>query len=111
MGQFRDKNWPTHLWERIKSLVSGLNTRVSALESGGAGGQAPIQTISLNGTNVAPDVNKNVALVEADPNVPAWAKQNTKPSYTAQEVGAQQDLGLYIDAQGYICQRIGSDQT
>lgn len=88
MPTFNDKNWPTHLWERIKSLVSGLNTRVTALESGGAGGQAPIQTISLNGTNVAPDVNKNVALVEADPTVPAWAKANTKPTYTASEVGA-----------------------
>jgi len=28
---------------------------------------------------------------------------------TAANVGAQADVGLYIDAQGYLCQRIGSD--
>ena len=28
---------------------------------------------------------------------------------TAANIGAQADVGLYIDAQGYLCQRIGSD--
>ena len=28
---------------------------------------------------------------------------------TAANLGAQADVGLYIDAQGYLCQRIGSD--
>ena len=46
---------------------------------------------------------------ESDPTVPSWAKAQTKPTYTAAEVGAQSDVGFYIDAQGYLCQRIGSD--
>lgn len=47
-----------------------------------------INSISLNGTNVPPDSNKNVALSETDPTVPAWAKAASKPTYTAAEVGA-----------------------
>jgi hypothetical protein len=92
-------------------MFGGLDTRVTGLEQGGGGGGDVnvIESISLNGTNVPPDANKRVSLTEADPTVPAWAKAATKPAYTAAEVGAQQDLGLYIDAQGYICQRIGSD--
>lgn len=31
------------------------------------------------------------SFTESDPTVPAWAKQNTKPSYTASEVGALPD--------------------
>ena len=42
----------------------------------------------------------NAALVETDPTVPAWAKEPTKPSYTATEVGA--------DAQGTADIVVGS---
>ena len=34
----RDPNWMTHLWQRIASLFSGLDARVTALEEGGGGG-------------------------------------------------------------------------
>lgn len=94
-GDFRatEREWTANLWSRIKSLFTGLDTRVTALEQGGGGGGGGgemnvINSISLNGTNVPPDANKNVALVEADPTVPAWAKGATKPAYTAYEVGA-----------------------
>ena len=110
--KIRDPNWMTHLWERVLSMFGGLDSRVTALEQGGGGGGGDvnvIEAISFNGANVPPDANKRVSLTEADPTVPTWAKAATKPSYTAAEVGAQQDVGLYIDAQGYICQRIGSD--
>lgn len=88
------KEWSKNLWDRVKTLFSGLDTRVTALEEGGGGGGGGggetnvIESISLNGTNVPPDANKNVALTEADPTVPAWAKASSKPAYTAAEVGA-----------------------
>lgn len=137
-----DGDWSRNLWNRIRSLISGLDNRVTALEQGGGGGGGGgdvnvIEAISFNGVNVPPDSAKRVSLQEADPTVPAWAKAVNKPTYTAAEVGAlpnntpvpvtiggtgannaadartnldaQQDMGFYIDQQGYICQRIGSD--
>lgn len=134
-----DADWSRNLWNRIRSLVSGLDTRVTALEQGGGGGGGGgqtnvIESISFNGVNIPPDAQKNVALAESDPTVPSWAKAASKPTYTAAEVGALPDtttiptktsdltndsgfitaaqvdhLGFYIDAQGYICQQITSD--
>lgn len=98
--KIRMPEWARHMYNRLVALINA---------GGGGGGEARINSISLNGTNVPPDANKNVALMESDPTVPRWAKQSSKPTYTAQEVGAQPDVGFYIDAQGYLCQRIGSD--
>lgn len=137
------KQWSANMWSRIQAIFTPLDARVTALEQGGGGGgeENVIESISFNGSNVPP-VNKNVALSESDPTVPAWAKAPTKPTYTASEVGAlpssttyvsgvkgdaessyragnvnltpgnlgaQVDVGLYIDSSGYICQRIRSD--
>lgn len=56
---------------------------------GGGGGDVNIiESISVNNVNIPPDANKNVNI--------------TVPQ-------SLDNLGLYIDAQGYICQRIGSD--
>lgn len=56
--------------------ISGLDTRVGDLEDAVDDlDGAMIKTISLNGVNVPKDANGNVALQEADPTVPAWAKQ------------------------------------
>jgi len=74
-----------HQWDRIMALLDGVKDRVSDLEDGAAN---VIESITLNGVTVPPDANKNVALSESDPTVPAWAKQPTKPTYTAGEVGA-----------------------
>ena len=58
------KEWGDYLWARIKSIFGGLDTRVTAQEQAGYITQ------------------------ETDPTVPSWAKQSTKPTYTATEVGA-----------------------
>lgn len=56
--------------------ITGLNTRVGDLEDAVDDlDDAMIKTISLNGVNVPKDASGNVALVESDPTVPAWAKQ------------------------------------
>lgn len=151
--KIRVPEWARHMYNRLLAKIDA--------GGGGGGEENVIESISLNGVNVPPDANKNVALAESDPTVPSWAKAATKPSYTAQEVGAlpdstpipsktsdltndsgflnsqtgvtgvkgnaenayrqgnvnitpanigaQADVGLYIDAQGYLCQRIGSD--
>lgn len=80
-------DWGRNLWNRVRALIVGLDARVTALEEGGGGEENVIESISLNGVNVPP-VNKNVALSESDPTVPSWAKASTKPTYTANEVGA-----------------------
>ena len=54
----------TNMWNRIQGIFSGLDTRVTAQEQAGYITQ------------------------ETDPTVPSWAKQPTKPTYTATEVGA-----------------------
>lgn len=72
---------------------------------GGGGDTNVIETVKVNGTALTPDANKTVDVIvptkvsdlnndsgfltsETDPTVPSWAKQSTKPTYTAQEVGA-----------------------
>ena len=46
-----------------------------------------IDSISLNGVTLD-IVDKSVQITEQDPTVPDWAKSSTKPTYTAEEVGA-----------------------
>ena len=77
---------------------------------GGGGDTNVIETVKVNGTALTPDANKAVDVIvptkvsdlnndsgfitgytETDPTVPSWAKQSTKPSYTASEVGALPD--------------------
>lgn len=83
----------TYFFNRLKTLfatkteLGDLEDRVDDIVAEG-GEPNTIESISLNGTPITPDGNKNVALTEADPTVPAWAKASSKPTYTAQEVGA-----------------------
>lgn len=72
---------------------------------GGGGDTNVIEVVKVNGTALTPDSNKAVDVPvptkvsdltndsgfitsESDPTVPSWAKQATKPTYTASEVGA-----------------------
>lgn len=61
---FLDKTGLSLLWSKIKALI-------------------PSKTSDL--TN---DSGFLTSYTETDPTVPSWAKQSTKPSYTASEVGA-----------------------
>lgn len=63
-------------------------------QSGGGGYEPPVGGIPK--TDLAADVQTSLgkadtalqSFTETDPTVPSWAKQSSKPSYTAQEVGA-----------------------
>ena len=50
------------------------------------------------------DLNNDVGYIteETDPTVPAWAKQSTKPTYTAAEVGALPDTTIIPDISGKV---------
>ena len=47
-------------------------------------------SLTLNGQSVE-DMIDDIVVEESDPTVPAWAKQPTKPTYIAEEVGALPD--------------------
>lgn len=86
--KIRMPEWARNMYNRLVALINA--------GGGGGGGEARINSISLNGVNVPPDANKNVALAESDPTVPNWAKQSSKPAYTASEVGALPDNTTYV---------------
>lgn len=81
-----EHDWSANLWSRVCALVGKLDTRVTALEQGGGGGG--VTGVKGNSENSYRTGNVNL---------------------TSANIGAQTDMGLYIDAQGYLCQRIGSD--
>lgn len=86
--------------------------------------EAPVTDVEVNGSSVVTDgvaevtVPTNVSdltndagylTTETDPTVPSWAKQSTKPSYTATEVGALPDdtfiptnVSDLVNDEGYI---------
>lgn len=68
-----------------------LDERLSNLEKGGASEEQIAQAVR--------DYLLENPITETDPTIPAWAKQPTKPTYTADEVGAlsQDELQSGID--------------
>lgn len=84
--KIRMPEWARNMYNRLVALI----------DAGGGGEENVIESISLNGVNVPPDANKNVALAESDPTVPSWAKQSSKPTYTASEVGALPANTTYV---------------
>lgn len=72
-----------------------LDEVAQAIGEAGEGGYAP-PAGGIPKTDLASDVQNSLgkadtalqSFTETDPTVPSWAKQPTKPTYTAQEVGA-----------------------
>jgi len=72
-----------------------LDEVAQAIEDAGEGGYAP-PSGGIPKADLADDVQTSLgkadtalqSYTETDPTVPSWAKQPTKPTYTAQEVGA-----------------------
>ena len=80
-----EHDWSANLWSRVRGLVGKLDTRITALEQSAGSG-----VTGVKGNSETTYRTGNVNLTSAN-------------------IGAQTDMGLYIDAQGYLCQRIGSD--
>lgn len=63
---------------------------------------------------VNPDTLKDYALKKELPNVPSWAMQTEKPSYTADEVGADSKGSAaqsLVDSKGYTEQKVSEHNT
>lgn len=69
-----DKDGLLYFWQQIKQRLGDKNK---------------IESVSFNGSKVAPDAERNITIAETDPTVPDWAKAAAKPTYTASEVGAR----------------------
>ena len=110
--KFLDAHGLGYFWKRIVEYVKGVTpTKTSQLENdshymtngvtsfnGSTGDVTYTQDVnSVNGkkgdvilrtSDLANDSGYITTYIETDPTVPSWAKQPTKPSYTATEVGA-----------------------
>ena len=124
-----DRQWSANLWSRVKALFGGLDTRVTALEQGGGGGGGSVTVTDGDpmlawGTRSTVGTINSTSLHVTMPSDPtsglvtgvSGVKGNAENSYRAGNVnltpanlGAQLDVGFYIDAQGYLCQRISTD--
>ena len=86
-------------------VIESILQRLGVLEESGGGGgtsdysdlenKPQLNGITLEGNKTLDDIGAqpkgNYLTSESDPTVPSWAKQATKPEYTAAEVGALPD--------------------
>lgn len=81
--------------EFIKTCLNGLRSRIEKVENGLLKRIEKVEDWAVSEDQVTQTVAdyfvKN-PIVESDPTVPAWAKEPTKPTYTAKEIGAQPDM-------------------
>lgn len=92
------------LAEQILGELGEHDTRIDALEAGGGGGTGSVTKTYVDAQDAATLASANAytdsglatkqpkgsyLTNENDPTVPAWAKEDTKPTYTATEVGAE----------------------
>lgn len=105
-----------------KALVTPMSapseTQLVAIDDGNSQTMIEIgEGLSLeNGTLKATGGGGGGDFVETDPTVPAWAKNATKPTYTASEVGAVASTNgsatnLQVDANFYLANSIAVSTT
>lgn len=99
MNEIRDPNWMTHLWQRVKALFSGLDSRVTALEQGGGGGGGGAVS-GVKGDAESTYRTGAVNLTAA--NIGAKAVQAAVSDPTASGTAIEFLSGISQDAQGVI---------
>lgn len=82
--------------QKVKTTPKDITARAAAeaaqiTANGKQDALTAAQLAAVNSGVTAEKVATYDAFVESDPTVPAWAKQATKPTYTASEVGALPD--------------------
>ena len=91
--------------------VTTREASVKVVAGTGLGGTYSNGTMTLTGPTKVSDLTNDSGFIttETDPTVPAWAKQSTKPSYTATEVSALPDdtfiptnVSDLVNDEGYI---------
>lgn len=71
-----------------KQYVDNKVSSLTAADVGALPSSTVIPTVPTNVSAFTNDAGYLTSYTETDPTVPAWAKAETKPTYTAQEVGA-----------------------
>ena len=90
MAILRTKNPETGEWEEVP-VVAGKNGKSAyeyAKEGGFVGTEAEFMVKLAMEVYSKGEADAKFLTAETDPNVPAWAKSATKPTYNASEVGA-----------------------
>lgn len=116
-----DKAWSGNMWSRIRSILSGHESRIETLEQGGGGGGGAVSgvkgdaesTYRTGQVNLTP---ANIGALPSNTTFVSGVKGDAESTYrtgnvnlTPANLGAQVYVGFYIDAQGYMCQRISTD--
>lgn len=85
MGKYLDDTGLQHFMSLIKTYVQNAIASIASIPAGGTTGQ-----VLAKASNTDNDVMwaSPASIQEVDPTVPSWAKQSSKPTYTASEVGA-----------------------
>ncbi len=73
------------------ALTSDINYPVTSVNGHTGAVSLTIPTVPTNVSDFTNDAGYLTSYTETDPTVPAWAKAETKPTYTASEVGALPD--------------------
>ena len=94
-----DQNFTSALKSRLESVENGAE--VNVIESVKRNGTAlPVvgKAVDVSVPTATSELTNDAGFLtaELDPTVPAWAKQATKPAYTASEVGALPNTGESI---------------
>lgn len=92
MAILRTKN-PDGTWEEIPVIVgtNGKSAYEYAVAGGYTGTEAEFMAKLAQENYTKKEADEKFLTAEADPTVPAWAKAETKPTYTAAEVGADEN--------------------
>lgn len=84
-----DNNYTTTEKNKLAGIASGAEANVqSDWNVTDTSSDAYIKNKPTNVSTFTNDVGYLTSYTETDPTVPSWAKQRTKPTYTASEVGA-----------------------
>lgn len=88
----------THAVSDVTDLQEQLNAKVPTSRT--VNGKALSSDIALKVSELENDAGYITGCTETDPTVPAWAKAESKPTYTAQEVGALPDTTVIPSIEG-----------
>lgn len=92
MASYLDKDGLEYLWNKIKPWIPTKTSDITNDSGYITSGDIPSKTSDL-----VNDSGFITGYTETDPTVPAWAKESTKPSYTASEVGAAEASHTHDD--------------
>lgn len=96
-------NYSTNYWGLLRTAdVTANRTYDLPDKNGTVALTSDIPTVPTTISSFTNDSGYLTSYTETDPTVPAWAKEATKPTYTAAEVGALPDTTVIPDISGKV---------